>query len=389
MTDGTPDAEFAAALALARAGEVPAAKLGFARAAEQGHVDAMLLLADLGVRGPGVPADPALAVHWYERAVAAGVPAAARALAALHRTGHCLPVDDALARTWFQRAIAMGHVPAIRDLGLLLWVAGPERRAEASAVLRHAARAGDAYTLRQLTELDGVMAPGVSAAEDAATLARVSAAFDWPVWPGPDPARTVVRTGSVTTHADLLDPVHCTYLMTTASPWLDRSRTSDPATGRPVPDQARTSWGMNFAQAFPDLVVADAERRIAAFAGLALSHAEPLAVLRYEVGQEYRPHFDYLAPGALATHPFYARGGQRTLTVVTYLNRPAAGGGTEFPQLGLRVEPEPGTGLRFRNVRPDGSPDPDSLHAGLPVTAGEKWVATLWFRERPTRDHGG
>jgi prolyl 4-hydroxylase len=29
--------------------------------------------------------------------------------------------------------------------------------------------------------------------------------------------------------------------------------------------------------------------------------------------------------------------------------------------------------------------DTSSLHAGLPVIRGEKWIATKWLRERPYR----
>ena len=37
------------------------------------------------------------------------------------------------------------------------------------------------------------------------------------------------------------------------------------------------------------------------------------------------------------------------------------------------------------NVKPDGSPDADTLHAGMPVGQGRKWLATLWMRARPLR----
>ena len=41
--------------------------------------------------------------------------------------------------------------------------------------------------------------------------------------------------------------------------------------------------------------------------------------------------------------------------------------------------------IAFRNLTADGRPDPDSLHAGLPVARGEKWLATLWLRQRSCR----
>ena len=51
-----------------------------------------------------------------------------------------------------------------------------------------------------------------------------------------------------------------------------------------------------------------------------------------------------------------------------------------FPDLDLSVPPEPGSGLLFFNCRPDGAPDPATRHAGAPVEAGEKWLASRWIR---------
>jgi len=58
-----------------------------------------------------------------------------------------------------------------------------------------------------------------------------------------------------------------------------------------------------------------------------------------------------------------------------------AGGATAFPKAGVTVQPKSGRAVVFDNLREDGSPEPDSLHAGLPVERGEKWLATLWIRQ--------
>ena len=124
--------------------------------------------------------------------------------------------------------------------------------------------------------------------------------------------------------------------------------------------------------------------RMAAAAGLELVEAEPLIVLRYAPGQEYKPHRDYLPPASIARDGPQA--GNRRRTICAYLNPVAAGGATAFPVAGLQVEPQPGRAVVFDNLRyddtsPQGRPDPDSLHAGMPVEAGEKWLATLWIRQ--------
>lgn len=39
--------------------------------------------------------------------------------------------------------------------------------------------------------------------------------------------------------------------------------------------------------------------------------------------------------------------------------------------------------MKFLNCDAQGKPNPETLHAGLPVIRGEKWLATLWFWDRP------
>ena len=95
-------------------------------------------------------------------------------------------------------------------------------------------------------------------------------------------------------------------------------------------------------------------------------------VLRYQQGQEYRPHLDAL-PGLE---------NQRVLTALVYLNDAYLGGETEFTRLGLKVKGRKGDVLVFRNTTADGSPDPISEHAGLPVVNGIKYLGSRWIRDR-------
>ena len=77
---------------------------------------------------------------------------------------------------------------------------------------------------------------------------------------------------------------------------------------------------------------------------------------------------------------FFQRGGQRVGTIVMYLREPEKGGGTVFPNVHLSVAPKRGNAVFFSYERPD--PSTRTLHGGAPVTAGEKWIATKWLRER-------
>ena len=106
--------------------------------------------------------------------------------------------------------------------------------------------------------------------------------------------------------------------------------------------------------------------------GTNVKQGEPLQVLRYLPGQEYRPHFDALGQTE----------NQRILTLLVYLNEDYEGGGTRFMQSGLTVKGNKGDGLLFRNASDDGRRDLNSQHAGLAVTAGEKFIASRWIRQR-------
>jgi hypothetical protein len=45
-----------------------------------------------------------------------------------------------------------------------------------------------------------------------------------------------------------------------------------------------------------------------------------------------------------------------------------------------------GRAVHFHNLLPDGQPDARTLHAGMPVIEGVKWLGTLWTRQRRIRE---
>jgi prolyl 4-hydroxylase len=177
----------------------------------------------------------------------------------------------------------------------------------------------------------------------------------------------------------LLDAEECAALIEAARPRLDRALTVA-EDGKHQVDGRRTSEGMFFKLGETPLI-ARLERRLAELLELPVEHGEGLQVLHYLPGQEYEPHYDWFDP----TQPGYAavtaKGGQRIASVVMYLNTPEQGGGTAFPNVGLTVTALAGSAVYFAYE----SGDTSSLHAGLPVLRGEKWIATKWLRERPLR----
>jgi prolyl 4-hydroxylase len=129
--------------------------------------------------------------------------------------------------------------------------------------------------------------------------------------------------------------------------------------------------------------VARLERAILDFCNLDRAHGEPIQGQRYAVGQEFKAHTDYFDPKGADFARFCSVAGNRTWTVMLYLNTPAAGGATRFKAVDKMVRPETGKLLAWNNLRPDGSPNPATLHHGMKVREGTKYVITKWFRERP------
>jgi prolyl 4-hydroxylase len=129
--------------------------------------------------------------------------------------------------------------------------------------------------------------------------------------------------------------------------------------------------------------VAEIEARLAAFTGLDPAFGEPIQGQRYAAGQEFKAHTDYFAPDGADFHRYCSVAGNRTWTAMIYLNEPDAGGATRFKAIDKIVQPETGQLLTWNNLRPDGTPNPATLHHGMKVRAGTKYVITKWYRERP------
>jgi prolyl 4-hydroxylase len=296
---------------------------------------------------------PTEAVALIEAAAAAGDPEGNFILAHWLLYGSDRPRDLAAAHRHLQQAADSGNFAAVRVLAHLTasGTGCPADPGAALAMLRQAAdsdpiAAGEVAMLpRMMTEADS----------DSAERELLSA----------DPHVEIVRK--------LLSPEECAYLMKRGEPLLKPSLVDDPATGRGKPDPIRTSHGAAFVPHEEDLVFQAINRRIAAATGTDVRHAEALYVMRYTPGQEYRPHLDALA----------GLKNQRELTAIVYLSDGFEGGATIFPELGLSIRPRIGDLLVFLNALGDGAPDLRMRHAGEPVTAGEKWIATRWIRHGP------
>ena len=92
----------------------------------------------------------------------------------------------------------------------------------------------------------------------------------------------------------------------------------DEATRHGIVSEGRISHSCRLGWA-GDKVVKDAVRRAAYLCNLTPAHAEPVQVVRYGVGGEYRPHYDWFDPDGPHFPTKTENGGQRMISVFCYL----------------------------------------------------------------------
>lgn len=151
--------------------------------------------------------------------------------------------------------------------------------------------------------------------------------------------------------------------------------------------------------------------RIANITGIPEGNHEHLQLLRYEVGQFYQSHNDYidyqvrfdmdavsLAADSNPSHfPLSSTSkvnrppGVRILTFYLYLNDVEEGGETNFPRLGLSVKPKQGRAVLWPSILhddPNGN-DIRSDHQAKPVLKGIKYGANAWLHQRDVKGELG
>ena len=143
----------------------------------------------------------------------------------------------------------------------------------------------------------------------------------------------------------------------------------------------RTSESCNLDPTDP--VVKSVEAKLTDLLGINPLHGETIQGQRYAVGQQFKAHHDFFYRDQPYWEAMEKTGGQRTWTAMVFLNEPEGGGQTFFEKAGIKVAPRTGNLLAWNNMDVIGEPNPFSLHQGLPVTAGVKYIITKWHRERP------
>ena len=127
-------------------------------------------------------------------------------------------------------------------------------------------------------------------------------------------------------------------------------------------------------------VATSTDEKICRTLGIRPEYAEGIQAQRYDVGQQFKPHWDYFEPGTREFLRFAGTRGNRTWTFMVYLNEGMEGGGTRFTELNHTFQPKTGLAVLWNNLKPDGTPNPLTKHSGEPVTGGHKVIITKWFR---------
>jgi prolyl 4-hydroxylase len=256
---------------------------------------------------------------------------------------------DGLPQDW---AAALDHLQRSAQLGSRL------AQAELAALSHQWALAHDILT-------------GEVAADSQ--WARLRSAIDLANWlPRPN-ASNISERPRIAVVRDIAIPEMCDWLIARARPGLKPARTYDDKEGRPDSWSGRTNTDCPFPGPDRDLILAIVRARMADVTGLQVRAMESPHILHYSVGEEFRPHFD--TPDDPNSPGFR----QRVLTFLIALNDDYEGGETDFPVIGGRWRGRKGSALFFWNVEPDGMLDRRTLHAGRPVTRGEKWLLSQWI----------
>lgn len=188
-------------------------------------------------------------------------------------------------------------------------------------------------------------------------------------------SRMPVEAAQIYTVPDFLTRAECTLLMR----MIDAKRRPSTTLSDRQDTGFRTSESCDMDRWSPD--VRPTDEAIAALLGIDVASGETMQGQRYAPGQQFRAHHDYFHAGSSYWAATQASGGQRTWTAMIYLNEVEEGGATWFPEAGVRIAPQRGLLLAWNNMNPDGSPNTLTLHEGMPVIRGTKYIVTKWFRE--------
>lgn len=374
---GDPDAQYALSSVLHQRGQFDESLHWLRLAAAQKLVPAQMALAGILIDGRLCKRDRQQAVDLLEPLAATQIRANVL-LSELHCFAAPAVADRETGLRYLLAAARMGDSGSLRQLALL---GACHRRFDLiRALLDAAARRGDAaaaYALRSrhLAEAPaGTPAPDIDWPSLEHALPQLAADITLPA------AETLHEAPLIRRLPAVLHPLVLEAVINLAAPLVQRSQIVDARSGEIRADPMRTSSHITLGPREHDHVLEAIERCLSCISGLPALNFEFLQILRYRPGEEFRPHVDYFNESGAGAYQSLADGGQRAQTLLLYLNDDYTGGSTSFPRLRLDIKAAPGDVLHFHNLGADGVGHKDTLHAGLPVLTGEKWLLSQWIR---------
>lgn len=222
----------------------------------------------------------------------------------------------------------------------------------------------------------------LSSGASGGSWAEIRAAIDLAPWMAAAPRAPLTEAPRVRQAQAFVPPHVCDWLIGRARGRLRAAMMYDGETKTEWADPHRTCSDYQFDILNTDLVVQLVREKIAATTGLPPPVMEPPRIFHYALGQDIKPHFDRAGDGVKG-YGDSGYLGDRIVTFLLYLNDGYEGGELSFPKTGFQCKGAKGDGIYFAHVDASGKQDPLSLHAGLVITRGEKWVMSQWIHDRP------
>ncbi|HEY3699739.1 MAG TPA: 2OG-Fe(II) oxygenase, partial [Spongiibacteraceae bacterium] len=145
---------------------------------------------------------------------------------------------------------------------------------------------------------------------------------------------------------NILSAQECDQLIALSRPKLQRSTIVENQTGVEKVIDERSSEGTFFLRE-ENVFLRMIEQRLSRLMQLPLENGEGIQILRYAIGAEYKPHYDFFPPENIGSAVHIKKGGQRVATLIIYLSDAESGGETIFPEIDFAVAPRKGGGVYF------------------------------------------
>lgn len=379
------------------------------RAGERKHLRAIELLGVLILQGHGVKPDPALAFEYFRSAAVAGDAQALMRCAELMFNGKGVNQDRIGAVSCLVESAKQGYPIALRVIGFLLLRQSAIDEKLAVSAFRLAAYGGDPHAQYYMakhgtsgTEANAWLAlaatnglylarqqysEGLDVADLAAIKGNLKAQLD-AIIPTLNELTelTPFSYGGLKLESDVADiktvenvfsVAESDYLINVAAAKLKPAKVVQ-ADSTIELGEIRTGMTASLGQML-DVTVDWLMQRVADVIDIPLNRSETPSVIRYQPGEMYKQHGDYLPDDSILIAKDI--GGQRSHTALVYLNESFTGGETNFNLLNKSVQPATGKLLTFSNINSDSKPLIESQHTGEAVNSGEKWLLSLWFRQ--------